>query len=361
MKQKLFFIWRVLSIGLGSQAKPTFSFFNEMKSPALQQLFSDTTLIPTLVAMKAEIRMGIMDCTPERAEIIRQLNHAGIPVVAWLLLPEEEGYWFYSGNGDTAIRRYREIKQWADSNGLVLSGIGIDLEFDMKDILMLKSNPLKAVGKMYSRLYDSSPLEEGKTKYNELLQIIKSDGFRVESYVIPFIKDEVANGTTALQQFTQIIDVPVEKEIPMLYTSFMGNPDGILQTYALAPKARYVALGSTGGGVDTTLKVLTWPELVHDINRVAPFVDEIHIFSLEGAIQQRFLTQLAQLEISSAGEINQREVKNVEALRGKVIMVSKALSHPNWLLFGFAMVGILIIIGSALLAMFIFRKIFRRK
>ena len=120
-------------------------------------------------------------------------------------------------------------------------------------------------------------------------------------------------------------------------------------------------MGSTGGGVDTTLKVLTWPELVHDINRVAPFVDEIHIFSLEGAIQQRFLTQLAQLEISSAGEINQREVKNVEALRGKVIMVSKALSHPNWLLFGFAMVGILIIIGSALLAMFIFRKIFRRK
>ena len=197
MKPKLFFLWILLSIGLGSQAKPTFSFFNEMKSPALQQLFSDTTLIPTLVAMKAEIRMGIMDCTPERAEIIRQLNHAGIPVVAWLLLPEEEGYWFYSGNGDTAIRRYREIKQWADSNGLVLSGIGIDLEFDMKDILMLKSNPLKAVGKMYSRLYDSSPLEEGKTKYNELLQIIKSDGFRVESYVIPFIKDEVANGTTA--------------------------------------------------------------------------------------------------------------------------------------------------------------------
>ncbi len=42
----------------------------------MKALFADTTLIPTLQQLNAEIRMGMLDLSPERAEVVRQLNKA---------------------------------------------------------------------------------------------------------------------------------------------------------------------------------------------------------------------------------------------------------------------------------------------
>jgi hypothetical protein len=321
--------------GTASRADPVLSFFNEMKGPEVRRFFEDARLIPTLQALRAEIRMGMIDLTPERAQVLRRLNEAGIPVVAWLLLPEEQGYWFHSGNGKQAIERYKDVEAWAEAEGIHFEGIGIDLELDINDAKLARSNPWALVRRLPARLYDKERITEGRRVYGELLRLIHQDGLPVESYFAPFIKDEARIGSTAIQQLTGVLDVPVEREIPMLYTSFMGNPYGMLKVYALDQHAPYVALGSTGGGVgdSSTFDTLTWEQLAHDIRMVAPVVKEIHIFSLEGCVQQRYLDKLVHFDYDQPVAAAPKEVDAVKSLQRNVLRVSRILSHPT-LLFG---------------------------
>lgn len=314
---------------ISSLAQPRISFFNEMKSDALIGLFKDSTLIPTLHQLHAEIRMGILDLTPQRVMVLKSLNKANIPVVAWLLLPEEKGYWFHSGNGDMAIERYKEIKEWAVENQIEFSGIGLDLELDMNDMKMLQSNPLKLLSRLPGRLYDKSEIETGSRKYAELIATIKKDGFKVESYYASFIKDETALQNTSIQQLTKFLDIKTDKEIPMLYSSFMGNADGLLKIYGLDVGLKQVAIGSTGGGVDTTLPILTYEELVHDLNMASKFADEIHIFSLEGCVQHGYLKKLLEYKYNPTNSFDPSQVKSVQKLQKIFKTVSTTLSYPT--------------------------------
>ena len=353
MKKPLPILFLFLIICSRVVSQPVISFFNEMKSPQLVTLFSDTTIIPDLQDLGAEIRMGMMDLTQERASVIRQLNEAGISVVAWLLLPEDQGYWFHSRNSEAAFRRYDETKKWIKENNLQIKGIGIDLEIDMNDVTLFKSSPWKMVLTFYKRLYDKTALEEGTKKYNELVNLIQSDGYRVESYYIPFIKDEVSIKRMSLQRMTGIIDIHTEMEIPMLYSSFMGNPDGLLKIYGKDVHAGSVALGSTGGGVDPTFPTLTYDNLVHDLNVASEFADELHIFSLEGCIEKGYLKQLTDYkpDHSAAKDLSQeRKVKTIQKI---VRIISFLLSYPTLFLVGI----VLIPLGLAGLGIYLIVKL----
>jgi hypothetical protein len=339
MRLSIFLLFACLTLTVS--AAPRISFFNEMKSPQLVQFFSDTTIIPDLQKLNAGIRMGILDLTPERASVIQRLNRAGIPVVAWLLLPEEEGYWFFSGNGDLAMKRYRDTRKWAVENGLVFKGIGIDLELDMNDVRLMKSHPWNMARKMFARLYSKSSLEEGRRKYAELLATIKADSFMVESYYIPFIRDETASNRTALQQMTGILDITTEREIPMLYSSFMGNPDGLLQVFGKDAHARLVAIGSTGGGVDPTLPSLNYDQLVHDLSEASAFADEVHIFSLEGCVEKGFLSRLTGQSLVPPPVTVTSQVEKVTRLKKNILTISAVLSHPTLFLAGVLLIILL--------------------
>jgi hypothetical protein len=114
MKRKIIALLVLLILFSSAWAKkPIISFFNEMNSRDLYLMFEDTVVIESLKKMNAEIRMGLVDLTYDRVQVVKKLNQAGIPVVAWLLLPENEGYWFNASNGLLAFKRYRDVRQWA--------------------------------------------------------------------------------------------------------------------------------------------------------------------------------------------------------------------------------------------------------
>ncbi len=69
--------------------------------------------------------------------VVRQLNEAGIPVTAWLLLPKEQGYWFNLDNIPQAIARYADFKAWTEENALQWAGVGIDIEPDFNELQQL--------------------------------------------------------------------------------------------------------------------------------------------------------------------------------------------------------------------------------
>ena len=335
--------------------RPVISFFNELKSDDLVKLFKDTTIIKDLKEIKGEIRMGMLDMTDERSLVVKELNKAGIPVVAWLLLPEEKGYWFHSGNGRLAVDRYNEFKSWSEKSQLHFSGIGIDLELDMNDAKLIKNDPWKLIRKLPGRLYDRSTYDSGVVIYNQLVERMIKDGYEVESYYASFIKDETAQGNTSIQQMTKFLDIKTPKEIPMLYSSFIGNPDGLFKIYGLDVNATAVGIGSTGGGVDTTLHTLNWDELKHDLITAGSFCAELHIFSLEGCVKNGFLSKIKDIQFTKDVKFDDNQVAEVRKLQRNFIRISNVLSYPT---LSFAVI-ILSITTVGLLIFFLLRWILR--
>ena len=246
MKKLLLLLLLAVIFKTVSGGKPRISFFCELNGKEFSELLSDTALLKQLEDMQVSIRAGLHDFSPERTATLQKLNEAGIPVYAWLLLPEEDGYWFNMTNGDKALKRYQDFIEWTRNNNLKWEGIGIDLELDINDAKLAIQHPWKLAWKIYKRLYDNKSLKAGKEKYQSLIAEMKADGYSVESYIIPFIFDERAKGTASLQKLMGIVDIETESEIPMLYTSAMGNP-GIIPLYHRDKMP--IALGSTGGGV----------------------------------------------------------------------------------------------------------------
>ena len=48
--------------------------------------------MPFLAAEGCAVSMGLLDLSPRRAAVVRRLNQSGIPLIAWQLLPRDEGY-----------------------------------------------------------------------------------------------------------------------------------------------------------------------------------------------------------------------------------------------------------------------------
>jgi hypothetical protein len=71
----------------------------------------------SLRAMGARVAMMLPDLSDERAEAVRVLNTAGVPVVAVPLLGPEEGTFFHVDNADAALARYRELRAWSATEG----------------------------------------------------------------------------------------------------------------------------------------------------------------------------------------------------------------------------------------------------
>ena len=206
------------------------------------------------------------------------------------------------------------------------------------------------------RLYDKTEIEKGRREYSQLIETMQHDGYMVESYYASFIKDETAIGNTAIQQATKFLDIKTDKEIPMLYSSFLGNPDGYYKIYGADIGLKAVGVGSTGGGVDTTLPTLSYEQLVHDISIASKFADEVHIFSLEGCVQKGYLTRLSNQQFDDKIEFNQAQVQAVQKLQKFVKLVSNLLSYPTI----FFLSIILIIAGIIWLIVFVTKKIILR-
>ena len=71
--------------------KTEITFFCELRAHELKKLFEDRFVFDDLKTLNAGISLGILDLSSERANVVQKLNRLGIPVTAWLLLPEGIG------------------------------------------------------------------------------------------------------------------------------------------------------------------------------------------------------------------------------------------------------------------------------
>lgn len=321
-------------------ALPHLTFFCELDTPGLQVLFSDE-LIADLIELKAAISLGILDHSPERADVVRRLNQAGIPVTAWLLLSREDGYWFNLRNAPQAASSYARLLDWTKQEGLVWQAIGLDIEPDIRDLEQLTAARKRLLPRLLKRAVRGDELRAGQQAYRDLVADIRADGYPVESYQFFLIADERMAYSTLVQRVTGIVDIPVDREVWMLYTSFWRSPEmgrgrlpgpGVLCSYG--PEAQAIGLGSTGGGVETLVgdpSPLDWDELARDLRLAYNFTDLIYVFSLEGCVRQGFIDPLKNFAWDQPILLPENSAQRVTEWRRAFQGVLWFSSHLQWI------------------------------
>jgi len=326
---------------------PHLTFACELGPARLAALFSDASVIVDLQALGAHVALMLSDRSDERAAIVRQLNAAGIPVIAIPLLPLENGYYFTPDNVPEAERCYEDWKAWTGHQNLTWEGVGLDIEPDAKIYLELMENPCGLFHMLLPRLFDRQRPGRAKAGYTALVERIRSDGYPVENYQFPLIADERWAASTLLQRLLGLVDVRTDREVWMLYTSvFPVIGPGILWTYAA--QAAAIGVGSTGGGPDIPghpqAPALNWEEFSRDVRLARRWSDDLLIHSLEGCVRQGFLPRLRSFDWEQR-VAPPKGAGIARALRTVLRRTLWATAHPWHMLGGVAAAVLLVSVG----------------
>ena len=277
---------------------PRLSFACELDPVRLVDLFADSAVIDDLLALEARVALMCSDFSDERAGVVRRLNAAGVPVTGIPLLPLAEGYYFTADNTDQAAGCYQQWVAWTRRHELVWDGVGLDIEPDARIYLQIMNGPWGLLPMLAPRLLDRARPARSWQAYKKLVEQIHADGWQAENYQFPLIADERQAGSALLQRLA-LVDAATDREVWMLYSSFLrALGPGLIWAYG--PQAAAIAVGTTGGGPDIPgspqMPILNWEQLAGDLRLARHFCDQILIHSLEGCVWQGILPRLRSFE-----------------------------------------------------------------
>lgn len=169
---------------------------------------------------------------------------------------------------------------------------------------------------MLRRRRTREQVKQAEAAYTRLANEIRASDRSVEAYHFPQLLDERAAGTTLLRRSLGLVDVAVDREVYMLYSSYLGAA-GARVYFADAPA---IALGVTGGGVnadnpDARRRFLSWERLQDDLRAAAAHSDDLYVFSLEGCVEQGLLDRLADMDWDAPASLPRREVQQARRSR----------------------------------------------
>jgi hypothetical protein len=294
---------------------PQLNFACQMETAALQSLFSDSDVIRDLRQLNAGVTLSLIDLSPGRAQVVRQLNSAGIPVTAWLALPGQQGYYLNASNAAQAEVRFTEFQKWTIDSGLRWSGIGLDIEPNLQEFTSIG----RAASAALKRLVDPNTVTRARIAYRAFIARIEAAGYRVETYQFPFIADEREVHSTLLERLFGIVDVRGDGEVLMLYSSFNRTADSAL-IWQYGPSAQRIVVGITAGDPQPGVGrgTLSWEELSHDVIVASHFSPVVGIYNLEGCVRRGLLAQLIALDWNEPVIISADQNRQVIRLRARV-------------------------------------------
>ncbi len=325
-------------------AQPRITFFCDLEPEVIQRLFADTAVIDDLLWLQAGIRLALLDLSLERAAVVRRLNDAGIPVIAGLLLPKEQGLYLTMENTPQIAARYTDFQAWTAQRNLRWSGVGLDIKLDIREFQLFASNRCQALLGRLRRAFDTVGLEQALAMYRTLVARMHADGYSVDSYQFPAIVDVHRACSRLAQRVTGMLDIPVDREVLMTYSSIFG-PLGPAIVWSYALDAHSVAIGLTGSGAESKgkLPLLDWDAFARDLLYAWHWSEEIAIFSLEGCVNQGFMERLKTFDWDQPVTPPLAEmIRTVTLLRKSLRGVLWCSAHPVLVMGGLASLGSLL-------------------
>jgi hypothetical protein len=309
--------------------RPNVIFFCELGPLALTELFETPGLIDTLESQQYGVALALLDFSPQRAAVVRCLNARGIPVTAWLLLPMEEGYWFNLHNYPQAAVAYHSFREWAVRENLAFVAVGLDIEPSLAQMHAARRQGSSSIFNRAFLAQSNALYPAARDAYLDLAATIRHDGYAVHTYQYPFIVDDRRAGTTVIQRMLDIVDVPADEEVLMLYSSnffrglFRSDLGGaFVRSYG--QHADSIGIGVTGGGVVLDpISGLQSPRMSleafrRDLRLAAQYTDLVHIFSLEGCVDRGWLPELAALDWERPVRVTRRQRMQMWAFRSAI-------------------------------------------
>jgi hypothetical protein len=311
---------RDIRIDSNAAAPPHLEFACEQATGQLQSLFSSQDLIDDLRQLGSGVTLALVDLSAGRAAVVRRLNENGIPVTAWLALPQEQGYYVNAVNAPETAARFTAFEKWTGDYGLRWAGVGLDIEPSLQDFGAVKQgHPLRLVGTLVHRCVDIGSVNRAKSAYAALIQRIQAHGYRVDTYQFPFIADERKVHSHLLERLFGIVDVHGDREVFMTYTSFNRAIDSAL-IRAYGPEAQLLAVGSTAGDpqFDARFGPLNWNEFSRDLIAAGHFSPVVGVYNLEGSVRQGFLSRLKTMDWGQSVTIPAEANRKVAYLRARI-------------------------------------------
>lgn len=118
-------------------------------------------------------------------------NFSDVPIVAWLVLPHEQGYWTNEENLRETDAGLGELIKWVDTNSLVISGIGFDIELPVQwSAKALKNGisgyALAVLRRRWEKLYQADKRGENPSQeFSYIVGRARGQGIPTEAYTMP--------------------------------------------------------------------------------------------------------------------------------------------------------------------------------
>jgi hypothetical protein len=269
----------------------------DSRTSELKTLFSPQ-LLGELHQINGGVALSTEDFSADRTQAVRQLNAAGIPAVAVIVLDQNDGYYVNADNAPATANRFAEFDKWSTDNGLRWEAVGLDIEPSVKEWSVINDHKLRFAGMILRKLLESNRrVYRARRAYADLIRQMQSRGYYVQTYQLPLIANERRAHSTVLEKILGLVDVRGDQEVLMLYTSFNpGLGAAIISQYG--PQAQAIAIGSTAGGATENGKfsALSWDEFSRDLIVAHHFSRTIGVYSLEGCIGRGYMPRLKTID-----------------------------------------------------------------
>jgi hypothetical protein len=286
---------------------------------AMPYLLADPATISDLKQLKATLAFAVPDLGLERAQIVRELNAAGIPLVAWIELSNEQGTYLNADDAPQATVAFANFEKWSAQYGLQWQGVGLDIEPNFSQLMSLKEHKWRLARLLAARYFDWARVYRAREAYGLLIRRLRLRGYLVQTYQMPLIAAERRAHTTLLQRLLGIVDVRGDEEALMLYSSFKPSL-GAGMVWAFGPEAQAVAIGSTqadpSAGANGT--PLDWEQFSRDLIVASHFSHVVGVYNLEGCVKQGFLSPLKTMNWSRSVLIPAGTIRQANKMRGVI-------------------------------------------
>jgi len=274
------------------QAEPQLFFFCESGGAELLRLLDRAEVLHLLATHNYGVALALPALDDAHATATRLLNAHGVPVVAWLTLPADEGLAFNLQNYPRAAAAYQAFHAWARANNVHFAAVGFDMEPPLSDTLFVGWSGAREIARRIWLARDNALFPAARAAYLELMAAARRDGYEVHAYQIPLIADDRRIGTTLLQRALDIVDLPADIEVLMCLSETAPAWSGSALIAVYGPSADALAVGSSSSDD----AIMSWDDLRRDLLLAAACTDIVYVATLEQCVAAGYLERIAGLD-----------------------------------------------------------------
>lgn len=228
--------------------------------------------------------------------LVRKANSLGVPVIGWIVVPPEQGYWAYQGNAQVTFEAVKAWTAWKTTRHLRFEAVALDQEFSSQNLrayvaALTGQDPEKLSSWMRGNVDPPAQCAALRT-YRDLISWAHRAGVRVDAAEAPMVVDDLADGKLALQNALQIAGSSpgYDRLYLMAYRSAVGEMardpgPAYASSYYTAMQKYFGASGQVSLGIPGEGAYAALAPLVNDVRMLVGLgAKQIPIYSLEAMV-----------------------------------------------------------------------------